>query len=46
MLIDSRYKEDDGSDPDPLQDLSTKAERTLGRFVREKYHTDDYILDR
>ena len=44
MLIDSGYKEDNGSDPSPLQDLSTKAEQTLGRLVREKYHTDYYIL--
>jgi len=44
MLIDAGYKEDDGSEPSPLQDLSTKAEQTLGRLVREKYHTDYYIL--
>jgi aspartyl/asparaginyl-tRNA synthetase len=44
MLIDAGYKEDDGSDPSPLQDLTTKAEQTLGRLVREKYHTDYYIL--
>jgi len=44
MLIDSGYKEDDGSDPSPLKDLSTKAEQTLGRLVREKYQTDYYIL--
>ena len=46
MLIDSGYKEDDRSDPSPLRDLSTKAEQTLGRLVREKYHTDYYILGR
>ena len=44
MLIDSGYKEDDGSDPSPLKDLSTKAEQTRGRLVREKYQTDYYIL--
>ena len=44
MLIDAGYKEEDGSDPSPLQDLSTRAEQTLGRLVREKYHTDYYIL--
>ena len=44
MLIDAGYKEDDGSDPSPLQDLSTRAEQTLGCLVREKYHTDYYIL--
>jgi aspartyl-tRNA synthetase len=46
MLIDAGYKEDDGSDPSPLQDLTTRAEQTLGRLVREKYHTDYYILDK
>jgi aspartyl/asparaginyl-tRNA synthetase len=44
MLIDAGYKEDDGSDPSPLKDLTTKAEQTLGGLVREKYHTDYYIL--
>lgn len=44
MLVDVGYKEDDGSDPSPLKDLTTKAEQTLGGLVREKYHTDYYIL--
>ena len=46
MLIDFGYKEDDGSDPSPLRDLSTEAEQTLSHLVREKYHTDYYILGR
>ena len=46
MLIDAGYKEDDGSDPSPLKDLTTKAEQTLGSLVREKYQTDYYILGR
>jgi aspartyl/asparaginyl-tRNA synthetase len=29
---------------DPLQDLDTANEKTLGRLVREKYHTDFYML--
>ena len=44
MLIDSAYKEDNGSNPTPLQDLSTKAEQVLGCLVREKCQTDYYIL--
>ena len=28
MLIDSRYKKDNSSDPGPVRDLSTKAEHT------------------
>lgn len=46
MLIDSGYKEENGSPPSPLKDLSTKAEQTLGRLVKEKFHTDFYILDK
>lgn len=29
---------------DPLEDLNTEMERTLGRLVKEKYNTDFYIL--
>ena len=29
----------------PSYDSSTEQERTLGELVREKYHTDYYILD-
>ena len=43
-MIDSGYKEDDGSDPSPLWGLSTKAEQTRGRLAKEKYHTDHCIL--
>lgn len=46
LLIDSGYKDEDGSTPSPLEDLSTAAERRLGALVREKYHTDYYILDK
>lgn len=28
------------------EDLSTTNEKTLGKLVREKYHTDFYILDK
>ena len=33
MLINSGYKEDDGSNPNPLWDLSTKAKRILSCLV-------------
>lgn len=46
ILIDSGYKDDDGSTPSLLEDLSTAAERRLGALVREKYKTDYYILDK
>ena len=42
MLIDPGYKTMYLTTT--LQDLSTKAEQVLGRLVREKYHTDYYIL--
>jgi len=31
---------------DPLEDLSTANERILGKLVKDKYHTDFYILHR
>lgn len=34
------------TDVSPLEDLSTEMERTLGRLVRDKHHTDFYILDK
>ena len=44
MLIDSGHKEDNGSDPNPLWNLSTKAKWVLGCLVGEKYHTNYYIF--
>lgn len=44
MLKESGWKEEDGSEPSELEDLSTGAERELGRLVKEKYKTDYYIL--
>mmetsp|Transcript_20275 Transcript_20275/g.24224 ORF Transcript_20275/g.24224 Transcript_20275/m.24224 type:complete len:544 (-) Transcript_20275:126-1757(-) len=41
MLHDAGY-----TDVDPLDDLSTEIERVLGRLVKEKYHTDFYMLHR
>ena len=43
-MAESGWIEEDGSQPDPNKDLSTKGERALGRLIREKYHTDYYIL--
>jgi len=43
-LTDSGWIEEDGSQPDPNKDLSTKGEQALGRLIREKFHTDYYIL--
>ena len=31
---------------DPLDDLNTEMERTLGKLVKEKYNTDFYVLHR
>ena len=44
LLADSGWIEEDGSQPDPNKDLSTKGEQALGRVIREKYSTDYYIL--
>ena len=32
--------------PDPMGDLTTELERSLGKIVKEKYKTDFYILYR
>ena len=44
MLKESGWKDDDGSGPSEWEDLSTRAEQRLGQLVKEKYHTDYYIL--
>ena len=41
MLHDAGF-----TDVDPLDDLSTETERTLGKLVKDKYKTDFYILHR
>ena len=46
MLNESGWKTDDGNEQDELEDLPTKGERRLGELVKEKYHTDYYILDK
>ncbi|EPQ54212.1 aspartyl-tRNA synthetase [Gloeophyllum trabeum ATCC 11539] len=46
LLKEAGWKEEDGSDPSEYEDLSTKAEQRLGQLVKEKYHTDYYILDK
>ncbi|WFD34307.1 aspartate--tRNA ligase [Malassezia cuniculi] len=46
MLRASGFREEDGSEPDPFEDLSTPAEQRLGALVRERFGTDYYILDK
>ncbi|KIJ51289.1 hypothetical protein M422DRAFT_158559 [Sphaerobolus stellatus SS14] len=46
LLIESGWKEENGSEPTEFEDLSTKAEQRLGQLVKEKYNTDYYILDK
>jgi ergosteryl-3beta-O-L-aspartate synthase len=46
ILVESGWKEEDGSVPTELEDLSTAAERRLGQLVKEKYNTDYYILSK
>jgi hypothetical protein len=43
-LIDSGWIEEDGFQPNPNKDLTTKGEQALGRLIREQYNTDYYIL--
>ena len=46
MLIDSGWKDENGNPPSPYEDLHTRDEIRLGELVKEKYHTDYYILDK
>ncbi|TBU26483.1 aspartyl-tRNA synthetase, cytoplasmic [Dichomitus squalens] len=46
MLKESGWREEDGSEPDEYEDLSTRAEQRLGQLVKEKYGADYYILDK
>jgi hypothetical protein len=46
LLNDSGWKGDDGNLQSEDEDLPTRAERRLGELVKEKYHTDYYILDK
>ncbi|CAH8577453.1 unnamed protein product [Heterobilharzia americana] len=41
-----RMLQDAGWEIGDLDDLSTPAEKFLGKLVKEKYHTDFYILDK
>ena len=46
LLVDSGYKTEEGKVPSPYEDLHTRDEIRLGELVKEKYHTDYYILDK
>jgi aspartyl/asparaginyl-tRNA synthetase len=46
MLADSGWKDENGYPPSPYEDLHTRDEIRLGELVKEKYHTDYYIVDR
>ena len=46
MLIDSGWTDENGNAPSSDEDLHTRDEIRLGELVREKYHTDYYILDK
>ncbi|KAL6718633.1 aspartate--tRNA ligase dps1 [Lecanora helva] len=46
MLIDSGWSDENGVPPSPYEDLHTRDEIRLGELVKEKFHTDYYILDK
>src|SRR5207248_11300592 len=46
LLKESGYVDEQGSPPSEEEDLNTRAEIRLGELVKEKYHTDSYILDK
>ena len=46
MLRESGWADENGNPPSPYEDLHTRDEIRLGELVKEKYHTDYYILDK
>ncbi|KAK4228645.1 putative aspartyl-tRNA synthetase [Podospora fimiseda] len=46
LLNASGWTDDHGRQASPFEDLSTRAEIRLGEVVKEKYHTDYYIIDK
>ncbi|KAI0172168.1 aspartyl-tRNA synthetase [Hypoxylon sp. FL1284] len=46
LLNSSGWTDDDGKQAAEDEDLGTRAEIRLGQLVKEKYHTDYYILDK
>jgi aspartyl-tRNA synthetase len=45
LINESGYRED-GEELSEYEDFSTPAEKHLGKLVKEKYHTDYYIVDK
>jgi ergosteryl-3beta-O-L-aspartate synthase len=45
LLVDSGWLDENGKSPSPEEDLSTRDEIRLGELIKEKYHTDYYVLD-
>ena len=46
LLKEDGYREEDGSEPSPFEDLATRGEIRLGEIVKRLYGTDYYILDK
>ncbi|CAK7272570.1 aspartate--tRNA ligase dps1 [Sporothrix epigloea] len=46
LLNASGWRDDQGNEALPTEDLSTPAEIRLGQVIKEKYNTDYYIIDK
>ncbi|ODN74330.1 aspartate-tRNA(Asn) ligase [Cryptococcus amylolentus CBS 6039] len=46
LLKEAGATNSDGSPIGEMDDMSTENEKLLGRIIREKYHTDYFILDK
>ncbi|KAI1948646.1 aspartate--tRNA ligase dps1 [Ophidiomyces ophidiicola] len=46
MLNESGWRSEDGNELSDLEDLGTRDEIQLGSLIKEKYHTDYYIIDK
>ncbi|KAA6411840.1 MAG: aspartyl-tRNA synthetase [Lasallia pustulata] len=46
LLRESGWTDEEGNPPSEFEDLHTRDEIRLGQLMKEKYHTDYYILDK
>ncbi|KAL8741804.1 MAG: hypothetical protein Q9190_005635 [Brigantiaea leucoxantha] len=46
LLRESGWTDEEGNPPSEYEDLATREEIRLGELIKEKYHTDYYILDK
>jgi ergosteryl-3beta-O-L-aspartate synthase len=46
MLNETGYRDEDGKELDPNEDMGTRDEIAMGAMIKEKFGTDFYVLDK